>query len=799
MHIFYRILLLGAVLLTVKLVAAQHRIAQAKFNFPFHNPVSTWPNWMQQRTTFYNQSFINQVQAAPFNVISTAGTVCNNTTPTVINYNDYYNRSIENEYSLLTQPNPDTAGRRLFDSVGIENIVKSVPANRRFRAEAGKPFQLTVQFFIASERNSNGSLTDYFNSGPIPFRPMYANIGTCARPTENSPHRLYNQKVNFTQFQFFSNQNLTSYTFEGTFMFERGSTDGYIVVSLPISNYRQAPDWPFERNPMRYEQFVIPYVVSGVLDKQVATLGYTTEPQIPYLVLHDPPGDGSVATLSSTTRTCRSFEETYATDESQNVFGTVKLGVKGSVGFIATFEYEIFAEFSAGATFGNMKMGATSRESCITISNDLVTSNLDPEANTSDLFVGYGSDMWYGVMETLQFDSCPYRISKNLIFTPKENSTRQFVYTQKDILNDIEAKKAALATPGLTARDSANAMYQIDVWNKVLAMNEANKQNPDLSSATQKSFGAGTQQTHSKTIDVTETNTIAVEHYIAADAGLLGVVNIAGSGFSAGYKFTTNKRFGSTGSASSQSSQTIAYTLNDDDAGDLFNVRIGNDRMYGTPVFQLQTGSKSSCPYEGGAKRDDPQIRFATTTADTIVFPNVTPNAFQSFDLNICNNSTETRAYRLRLKNNVNNAVVTVGGNAGPEFISPAGINLTPKGTAGACVTYKVDVRQLNPSTLSFPNMEFELYPICDDGNSSSVFATVNYGNMVRSIGNGNWNNINTWDARRIPQPTDNVIINNSHRVEFPASIEMRCNSMTLQPGAQLVLPPTSKLTVKQQ
>ncbi|MEP7144700.1 MAG: hypothetical protein ABI707_17590, partial [Ferruginibacter sp.] len=419
------------------------------------------------------------------------------------------------------------------------------------------------------------------------------------------------------------------------------------------------------------------------------------------------------------------------------------------------------------------------------------------DANTSDLFIGYGMDMWYGIVDNLSFSGCSYTISKSLIFQPKDGTIVDFVYSKQDILNDIATQQAILATTGLTSRDSAKVFYQIDIWNQVLALNDSNQIHADATAASTKNFSYGSSQTYSKTVDINQSHSISVEHYVDAEAGLTGNVNIAGSGFSAGYKFTTSKRFGNTSTSGSSTSQTISYSLADDDPGDAFSVRILSDPMYGTPVFQVMPGTKSSCPYEGGIQRDQPRLEHAGTTDSLVTFPNVTVGEYQSFDLNICNDAAERRSYRLRLKNNNNNAVVTAGGNPGPEFNSVSGISLGPKGSADACTVYQVDVHQLNPNSLSFTDLEFELYDLCDDGISKSVFATINYGTMVKSITNGNWNNVTIWQAKRVPQPTDSVIIDNNHTVTIPDGPDFKCKSVIVNPNAHLVITPTGKLTVK--
>ena len=576
-------------------------------------------------------------------------------------------------------------------------------------------------------------------------------------------------------------------TYKIPMKFKRGSKSGHVFITIPIKDYA---------GQMRYEEFILPFLVFGALDEEVPHLGTTTEPKIPYMVLHDPPGDNSSASLSTTVQSCRSMEETYSTDASNNVFGTVKLGLKGSVGVIATVDYEIFAEFSAGATIGNIKMGATSKESCISITNTTSTSSLDPGANASDLFIGYGMDLYYGVSDNIEDSACTYRYTKGLIYTPVDGTTVQFVYTKQEILDDIAAQQASLNLPGVTPKDSAKALYQIDIWNQVLVLNDSNIANasgidPDAN------FGSGGAADYSKTIDVSQSHTLSVEHYVDAEVGLQGVVNIAGSGFSAGYKYTTSKRFGESNSSSSQTSQTMSYHLADDDAGDIFHVQIQTDPMYGTPVFKIKPTSKTSCPYEGGVQRDQPRLEHLTTTDSLITFPNVAIGDFQSFDLKVANNSAEARAYRLRLKNNINNAVVTVAGNAGPEFTPVTGIQLGAKGSGTDVVIYRVDVRQLNPNSLSFPALEFELYDACSGDVTASVFATVNYGTLVKSMFSGSWNTVSTWEAGRVPQPTDSVIINNNHVITVPAGLDLKCKAITLNSNSNLIVPQNTKLTIK--
>ena len=101
--------------------------------------------------------------------------------------------------------------------------------------------------------------------------------------------------------------------------------------------------------PLNNTYLQIPFQVSGIVDHNVPILGFTTEPQVPYMVLHDPPGDASIASFSESKTICRDFENTYSTDDSFEAHAKVKIGVAGSAGLIVTTDFEFSVEFGIGA------------------------------------------------------------------------------------------------------------------------------------------------------------------------------------------------------------------------------------------------------------------------------------------------------------------------------------------------------------------------------------------------------------------------------------------------------------------
>ncbi len=546
------------------------------------------------------------------------------------------------------------------------------------------------------------------------------------------------------------------YTTTFTFTFSQPTERGWLYV--PLSEHYSGPSGSFG---VEYLVLIIPFVVEGIIPEEVPILGTVTEPQVPYLVLHDPPGDGSFTEFQTTETTCRSLETNFATDESNSFNANVKLGVKGSIGLIATVDYEIYAEIRGSGGTGNVQIESNTRETCVTITQGFATSDA-PDG--SDVFIGYGVDINYGVYRSVVADTnlCQSRIDSALLYVPIPESVRQFIYTREGIEADIAALERIVAdSVDVSPTDRAkiktinDAQNQIDAWKQVLQLNEANKNDlnaPALFENISFSGGAGPISRESS-IEITDTKTITTESYIDGAFGVQGVVNIGGSGFSAGYEYKTQKRFGQTTAQSGTAAKNVRYTFRDDDAGDKFNVDVVRDPMYGTPAFRVKSGTISSCPYEGGYQRDQPRLQHDGATADTLAKQGIPVNTSATFKLDLCNNSNESRSYNLKLnpQSNLNGAVVTASGvplngnDLGQPFTIPA----------NSCVQDLIlEVRRLSEaSPLAYPNLEVFMYSPCDEDIASSVFASVYFGNATSTDEIGDATLLSVF-----PNPTSNQL-----------------------------------------
>lgn len=486
--------------------------------------------------------------------------------------------------------------------------------------------------------------------------------------------------------------------------------------------------------PNVYRCIVLPIVSVGqlFLDQQVPVLGTTVQPQIPYMVLHAPPGDGSSSEFQETKTTCREYVDTYAEDGSNSANLAVKLGVAGSIGFIATVDFEFSVTFSAGITAGDLAVTTKSNQTCVTASQGFSTNALLGGSGGGDVFIGYGTDLNYGLYPLVRIDpnTCIAKKDTGMIYAPSGNP-RKFVYTEEAIQADIITQKAKAGNLALSVRERNEAQNQADVWEKVLALNNANKNNPNNALIENLSLSAGANTSQESSITVLETNSLEVEHYIDFNTGVSAVVEIGGSGVSGGYEYKGSYRFGKTNNSSAEVAKVVRYSLADDDGGDLFNMKVVRDPMYGTPVFRLEPTSKSSCPYQGGYQRDQPKLKHDGTTNEHIVSQGNPVGSSATFKVDLCNESNEARTYNLKLnaQSNLNGAVVSAAGvplngnDLGQSFSVPAN---------GCVQDLIIEVKQLSAnSPLAYPDLELFLYAPCEEDIQTSVFASVFFGNAT--------------------------------------------------------------------
>ena len=96
---------------------------------------------------------------------------------------------------------------------------------------------------------------------------------------------------------------------------------------------------------------------------------------------------------------------------------------------------------------------------------------------------------------------------------------------------------------------------------------------------------------------------------LSVKLGAGGLVDFAGSGVSGSATMSLGFTNTNAVTSSEENEKSIKYVIKDKDPEDHLSVLIGQDPKYGVPVFYLDPGeSRTSRPYEGGKKIDNPAI-----------------------------------------------------------------------------------------------------------------------------------------------------------------------------------------------
>jgi Concanavalin A-like lectin/glucanases superfamily len=603
---------------------------------------------------------------------------------------------------------------------GISNAFNIVPAAQLFKATAGKPFTITLEF------NIGNNVYGQTESSTITM--LQSGLG------KNDQNYSYDQYITIAQTSdvIDAPNNRRKYTFTGTYTFPVGRTQAWLVFG-----FNRTYGSGFNASNI----IVLPFVVEGAYNdisaaNPVQIKGYTREPAIPYMVLHNPPGDNSTITFATNQEACRTFTETASDDISNSGFLDITLGIAGSAGLFVTTNFEFSVTASASAGGGSASIKTKGKQNCVSSLSSISTAPNSGGANNGSIFLGYSTDLVYGffpIVKIIPGSSPIVKRDTSLIFAPI--SSTPFYWTKQQIIDDIGVKQAIVnnTTNSLELRN--NALNQIKVWRQVLDKDSINVNNPNNVVLTPTFDLAGRVEINeSKTVSTSITNSYDVTHYIEASAGVSAVINVGGSGVEGGYEFKTRKSFGENVANSNNSSTTVAYRLFDDDLGDIFKVKIVRDPDYGTPIFLTSLGTKSSWPYEGGYQRDQPELRFtAAPTNRNYTVPNVAVGQPSIFGINLCNNSNETRSYNMRFDplSNGNGANIAISGTSGNTEFGSFSIG------ANSCFpsTFFATVTQGNPAALSAQNLNLQLYSFNDQAIASDIYATCNWGNYTLPTG----------------------------------------------------------------
>lgn len=389
----------------------------------------------------------------------------------------------------------------------------------------------------------------------------------------------------------------------------------------------------------------------------------TTSPEVPLMILHDPPGDQSFSFWESSQTNEMATRFYTAKGGEATAWAEVKLGTKFAAGLGITVETEIWGSVRGSVTVSGRNSNASEVIMTTSTSSTYATSaNESVIGAAGDVYIGAAINLIYAVSFELSYNpaTCSLALEKKLIVAPDGFAT-EFVYTDEFIRNKVIPDLIMLRdNPNNSDSLTQATNNSIKLWQQILANNELNKQRAPLD--INRSFNGGTSQTHTTTTTESRSSTLEFDLAINKEVALELGLNIGGSGASGGATVGFKMETGGSRTGVTTKSTTIGYTLEDDDNGDFYSVNVKKDPVYKTPVFEV-VAANTSCPFEPGTlPRDEMQL-----VVPIPVQRDVAPNSAAQFLLKLSNTSQsmETRTYRISLdvSSNPDGAIIRIGGN----------------------------------------------------------------------------------------------------------------------------------------
>jgi hypothetical protein len=440
---------------------------------------------------------------------------------------------------------------------------------------------------------------------------------------------------------------------------------------------------------------------------------FTTKlPERPFLVLHDPPGDGSFAFLEKDSSFCFTTGITLSTDNS--IGGGVTFNflptTDGSTGLGIEKDFEVKPILG-----GSIKIGTTfkwvsdsSFQTCVQTKQRISTDDGDlivGGERGGDVFMGAAQNIIFGNVDEVTFDTCTVNVVESVEVSPGDFATT-FIYSEFNIQNYVIPNlQKLLANPNTTPADSIT--QSIARWESILADNNARKSNANA--IRNISYDAGSSFEFSETIQTSVSSVFALDTVIKLDNQFLGGLFVDDQGLVINVDASFSSTFSQKTETSSQYENTIGYVLKDDDPGDFFSIDIGIDSAYLTPTFNLRAG-QSSCPWEpGSANREGPNLQLGIGTPFTAI--NVPSNESAVFKMFLGNESATnedwTYGFTAIAGSNPDGAIIKLNGqplnNNTIQYIVPYGTSIP--------ITLTVD---RGPIAYEYENLQVALVSECE-------------------------------------------------------------------------------------
>jgi hypothetical protein len=622
----------------------------------------------------------------------------------------YHGPTLGLEISGLPAPENCSLNGSVAGLYKINNDVSGLDALVRNCADPNRP-----HFLVERNKTYTIQIRQLYNNSGTPFQPYVNFIGNAR--LDAIPSSFTTETVT----------NLGNGNYQYTL--STNNMSGLDAACLRFNNWRIDNIWGIFQ-----EHVVIPIYVIGPANgqEQVEIIDSIRSPAIPYLVLHDPPGDKSSTTFETGETYCTNIETRSQDSQTEEVDLGFRFGFKGDVGFIYTISLEIYNQFNFEWDQTFTRTSNTTHEVCVT---NKQTRSTPDDANTGitpgqSYFLGRSTMMLYGTYDAWFYEDCKLKFGKRLVMGPTDDdSVENFFLSEDQVKEEIANELAVANDPNETVYRRTYAENQADLWQQMLDQNAANKANGNYGSP--ECFAPGAPVGRSNTSTETNSYSLDIDYTFENSAGIEFFLNAGGNGFETSYEVTTRQSFGEGVTQSASSERTIGYTIWDDDSlPENICVEVADDPSYGTPMFRLGSGSRTSRPYEGGYQIDQPRVENGEPGCpnDYVNVINAPPGQPLEIPIQICNDSQYPRSYELRLVNtsNDNEALVTMNGVS--LALSAFPFQEIP---ANTCLNRTLIVSQKDAQTLDYKNLRLFLAPemMLDSTVREFINVSVSFGN----------------------------------------------------------------------
>ena len=513
---------------------------------------------------------------------------------------------------------------------------------------------------------------------------------------------------------------------------------GYIIVDNKLGNEDVVDTLYFKDGQVEYElipgdpNIVAPHLKSFsatawlegesdtysqdvlVVGNKPLTETFTTvSPELPFMILRDPPGDASYSYLSENTTTTSALRFSAKSSLSVNVWAEVKAGAKFFAGIGVVVPSEFWGSVKGSLEVGGSISGQSEFELAITNTEKFATSGNDNViGEKGDVFAGAAMNIIYALTKVIDYNpnTCEVEQKTDLIIAPDGFATT-FIYTDGYIKDVVIPQLTQIRNIYLSQDSDSAKIYsnQITIWQQTLKLNEDLKRK----AVVKDNFSVSSTTPYESSREITKTASAALEFslYIESTVAISAGFEVAGSGVSGGVETKFRMELGSSLNLSKQYTRTTGFVLYDDDPGDGFTVNICEDEVYGTPVFRDLVG-RSSCPWEPGTQPREGVQLLSDSYYQEVEETEEIDRAIFRLQLGNTSESDEDRTYKLVFlqESNPDGAELTLGGSEVQGGI-PTPYSVPAGGSVDATVTVK-----RGPIAYDYNGLKFVLGSGCGDG-----------------------------------------------------------------------------------